>query len=175
MKDDEQIRSLKIELKEVKRNIELLNTEMAKLKDDTNVAKYILLVEKCDDFNDSIYFLTSQIRDLERKECFNEHRVLFCTSLSNIDYEGKSYYNCRCLNCGEKMEVTFGNMEAHRIIDGRRYIRENNILVHDILNQATKKYHLLRDCYDQYPEILKENEKKDEMIYKVMRKKYEIT
>lgn len=130
--------------------------------------------KKYEDSDDEIDLLNSQIQKIERNDCIeNGHRVLLCLGIDRDEYEGRSYYECICLNCGSKTEIPKGNMEAYRIIDGRNYVKESNILVLDIIDQAKDKYHLLKDCYYKYPEILKEEEKQDKIIYKAMRKRYE--
>ena len=71
------------------------------------------------------------------------------------------------------MKTNIGNLERYRIIDGRNYVNVADQLVLDIINNANREYHLLKERYYKYPEILKKTEKQDEIIYKVMRKRYE--
>lgn len=176
MKNDELIK-IRILQKRIDDNRKIqmsLETKIQELMSDENVKKYIQLTEEYADFDDDMELFHSEILKIEKKECLEDgHRVLFCFDTVNYDYEGKRYYYCQCLNCGEQVKTNIGNLERYRIIDGRNYVNVADQLVLDIINNANREYHLLKERYYKYPEILKETEKQDEIIYKVMRKRYE--
>ena len=133
------IRNLKVQIDE-KENVRIgLRKQVQDLLLDEKVRKYASLINEIEDFDEDIDILNSQIVKLEKHECmYDSHSVLFCLGIDRDDYEGRSYYACKCLNCGDKVVLRKGNMELSRIIDGRNYIKNNGIVVHEILENANK-------------------------------------
>lgn len=155
-----QIRNLKIVIKEKEKNkFELIKQaeDIKKIYDD--------LMDKVYDFDTDINDINNKITELEKckhGDCCAE----FC--YKNF---GQTNYRSYCLCCGSSILGIRENLELHKVIDGREYVKNSRLNVSEIIEKAKEEYHLLRDCYYKYPGVL-DDKKLDTTIYKVMQKRY---
>lgn len=141
-----------------------LENELSQLESNEIVKRYFSLIQEIKDISYLILRKSTLANYIDKADCRNrEHNGVLL-------YKGRQIGDCKiciCLNCKKEIDVRKQDADKKRILDLNLSYSE------EMISNIIEKYHLLRDCYYKYPNILKEHENKDRIIYKVMKKRYD--